>query len=495
MKKNIHSVTGYFILTVSIFMLMASCGTSDEIRTIEDAPRTAPERAAEADTADQFMEISIGLIEPVDNLDPLFTTNLSEMRVMSLVYDGLLSIDKDGTVEYAIANNISVSDDSLTYTVTINTGLFFHDNAAFMSGIGRRVQAEDIKWVFERTARADVPTPASKLLMNISGYEEFFEDQRNIYDPDMRTLEGVSGIVVEDSQTIRFQLISPDPDFKQKLASPFLYIYPREAVEAGRHSLKSNPVGTGAYQLLSRTDQSIALGKVNSERENERQRESLLNRIDFAINTSERQLFQDFARGELDWIPEIGPETKRVVLTDDGELTAAYAENYEITSAGHRYVQFHLNDAQRINMDWLKYRLTDFDPDTVNTQNAVTVHQTPERIEGENTGEPDSYYLVTYTDDLFARSLLTKIQEIYLAPDSEFRLSEIRVPVSQTAIFTRSFDSFHQPLISDGREPWITYSPAIIGIYQNEVEGIENHSVPWKLFVEDIRVELTEERQ
>jgi len=495
MMKNIHSVTCYFIVTVSIFLLMASCGTSDEIRTIEDAPRTAAERAAEADTADQFMEITIGLIEPAGNLDPLFATNLNAMRVMSLIYDGLFTLDKDGEIEYAIASELSVSDDSLTYTVTLDTGLFFHDNAAFMSGIGRRVQAEDVKWAFERTARADVPATASKLLMNISGYEEFFEDQRNIYDPDLRTLDGVSGIVVEDSETISFQLIETDPDFIQKLASPYLYIYPREGVQAERHSLKSNPVGTGAYQIQNITDNSIVLGKVNSDRENGRQSESLLHRIEFVIDTSERQLFQDFARGELDWIPEIGPETKRVALTEDRELTPAYSENYAITSAGHRYIHVYLNDSQRINMSWLKKQLSVFDPDTVDIQNDITVHNTPEQADAEDAGEPDSYYLVTYTDDLFARNLLTQIQQNYLEPDSEFRLSDIRVPVSRTAIFTRNYDSFHQPLIPDEQETWITYRPAIKGIHHQSVEGIENHSVPWKLFVEQIRVELTEERQ
>jgi len=497
MIKNIHSVTCYFIFTVSICLMMASCGTSDEIRTIEDAPRTAAERAAEADTAGQFMEISIGLIEPVTNLDPLFASNLNAMRVMSLIYDGLFTLDRGGELQSAIASDISVSDDALTYTVSINDSLFFHDNAAFMSGIGRRVQAGDIKWAFERTARPNVPTAASKLLMNISGYEEFFEDQRNIYDPGMRTLEGVSGIVVEDSQTIRFQLIEPDPDFKRKLASPYLFIYPREAAQAERHSLKSNPVGTGAYQIQNITDNSIVLGIVNSDRENGRQPETRLNRIEFVINTSERQLFQDFARGELDWIPEIGPETKRVALNEDGELSPAYSESFAVTSAGNRHIQFHLNDARRINMDWLKNRLSDFSPDTVNTLNDinVTVHFTPGQADAEDAGEADSYYVVTYTDDLFARNLLTKIQEAYLEPDSEFRLSDIRVPVSQTAIFTRNYDDFHQPLIPNGQGPWLTYSPAIKGLHHQAVEGIENQRVPWKLFVGQIRIESTEERQ
>lgn len=485
-----YSLPCYFCLSVLILFLIASCGTSEEVRTVEDSPRTTTERTpAEADTAEQFMEISIGLIDPVDNLDPLFANNLSSMRVMSLIYDGLLTLDKNGEVVNSIGADVSVSEDSLSYTFTINTDLFFHDNTAFMSGVGRRVQASDIKWVYERTARANIPPSASKLLMNISGYEDYFEEQRNIYDPDRRTLEGVSGIIVEDSKTIRFQLIEPDPDFQRKLASPYLYIYPREAVRDQDSSLKSDPVGTGAYQFENRTDSTIVLSKANSDRVGDRLTEPRLNRIDFVIYSGESQLFQDFARGNVDWIPEAGPETKRVAFTADGDLSQGYRDNFSATSSGSRQIEFFINDTQRVNIPWLKNRLADFDPDSVNATGEITVYQNPEPDNPDEVGEADSYYLVTYTSDLFARSLFTRLQDEYLEPDSEFSLSDISIPVSHTAVYSRSFDSFHNPLISRDREPWFMYNSPIYGLYYNNIEGIESHTVPWKLFVDQIRVE------
>lgn len=487
---QIYSLPCYFCISVLIFFLIASCGTSEEVRTVEDSPRTTAERTpAEADTAEQFMEISIGLIDPVDNLDPLFANNLSSMRVMSLIYDGLFTLDKSGEVINAIGTDISVSEDSLAYTVTINTDLFFHDNTAFMSGVGRRVQASDIKWVYERTASANVPPPASELLMNISGYEDYFEEQRNIYDPDRRTLEGVPGIIVEDSQTIRFQLIDPDPDFQRKLASPYLSIYPREAVREQGSSLKSNPVGTGAYQFENRTDSTIVLSKANSDGVGDRLTEPRLNRIDFVIYSGESQLFQDFARGNLDWIPEAGPETKRVAFTTDGELTQGYRDIYMVASSGSRLIDFYVNDTQRINMPWLNNRLAEFDPDSVNASDEITVHQNPELVDPEEAGEADPYYLVTYTSDLFVRRLLARIEEKYLEPDSEFSLSDLRTPVSRSAVYTRSSDSFHDPLITRHREPWFIYNSPIYGLYYNNIDGIESNSVPWKLFVEQIRIE------
>lgn len=485
-----YSLPSYFFLSVLTLFLMASCGTSDEVRTVEPPPRTTAERTpAEADTTGQFMEISVGLIDPVDNLDPLFANNLSSMRVISLMYDGLFTLDKNGEVTNAIATDISVSDDSLAYTVTVNADLFFHDNTAFMSGVGHRVQASDIKWALERTARVNVPTQASELLMNISGYEDYFEDQRNIFDPDRRTLPGVNGIIVENSQTIRFQLVEPDPDFQKKLASPCLSIYPREALQEQGQSLKSNPVGTGSYQFENQTDTTVVLTRANSDRLDDRLAEPQLNRIEFVVYSDESQLFQDFASGNVDWIPEIGPEINQVAITADGDLFESYRDDYSIASSGNRHIDFFFNDTQHVNMPWLRNRLADFAPDSVNAADEITVHQSPAPIDSEEAGQPDSFYLVTHTNDLFARSLLTRIQEEYLEPDSEFRLSDIQTPVSRSAVYTISYDSFHSPLINRERDPWFTFISPIYGLYHTNVEGIESNTVPWKLFVEQIRVE------
>lgn len=490
---NNQKLTCYFLLSVLTFLLVVSCGSSEEVRTIEEEPRTTDNQTAEPDTSEVFMELTIGMIDSVDNLDPLFSSNLSTMRILSLIYDGLLTLDKNGAVTNAIATDISVSEDSLTYTLTINTNIFYHDNTAFMSGIGRRVQADDIKWAFERTARANVPPHASKLLMNIAGYEEYFEDQRNVYDPDRRMIDGVAGITVENQQSVQFRLIEPDPDFQKKLASPYLFIYPREAVQEQGESLKSNPVGTGAFQFQDRTDNTIVLARNNSENSGDLLTQPRVNRINLVHHDSESQQFQDFASEEIDWIPEIGPETKLVTFSSNGELGVAYRDNYSESSSGSRVINLNFNDTRRVNMSWLQHRLSEFDPDSIDIPGEFTIHQPLSQVGSDDPGEPDSFYLVTFTDDFFARGLLTEIQQIYIEPESEFRLSEIRTPVLESAIYTTSSDSFHNPLIYPQDNPWVTFSSPIIGFHHQNIEGIENSNVAWKLFLESVRVEETSE--
>lgn len=476
------------LLLILAMVFTASCGSSGDVRVIEDSPQNITERNPQlADSAKSFMQLRVGLLEPVDNLDPLFINNLSSKRVLSLIYDGLYTVDENGDVVPAIVQNATVSDDSLSYTFEINTDLFYHDNDVFISGIGRRIQAADIKWAFERTARATVPDDASALLMNVDGYQDYFEDQRYIYDTSRRALDGVSGIQVVDSKTIQFMLIEPDPDFTKRLASPYLSIYPREALQSQNRSLKTNPVGTGAFGFEGRDGNTIILVRPNTGSDGIRLISPQLNRIDFTYFSKESGLFQQFASENIDWIPEVGPETKRVVINDDGTLAPGYKSQYSVNQIGGRRVQFYLNETRRANLAWLRSRLTNISADSINYTGLLSLSGNLSQPEG-NIGLPDSQYYLTYTTDPYARMLLTQIRQQYLAPESEFTLTDIRTPISRTSLYTYSNDAFHESLLPFEANEWMRLETPGYGLSHTHISGIRDTETAWKLFVEDIRV-------
>lgn len=476
------------LFLIAIFIFAAACGSGEQIRVVDDSPRSIADRGpAQADSAESFMQLNAGLLEPVDNMDPLFINNLSSKRVLSLIYDGLYTVDTDGNVTQAIASETTISGDSLTYTFEINTDIFYQDSDVFISGIGRRVQAADIKWAFERTARATVPDNASKLLMNIEGYQDFFEDQRYIYDSDRRALDGVSGIEVVNSQTVRVMLIEPDPDFTKKLASPYLAIYPREALQVQGKSLKTDPLGTGAFRFQERNGNTIILIRDESDSNGERLSSPRLNRIDFTFYPQESQLFQAFAAQDLDWIPEVGPETKRVVLGDGNSLAPGYTNQYNIHRNGERRIRFYLNETRRANIAWLQNRLSEITPDSIAQSGELTVNtinETPMSV----SGDPDMQYYVIYTTDLYARMLLTNIQQEYLAPGSEFVLTDIRTPISRTSVYTKSTDAYHNSLSPLDPGDWLQFITPGFGLSHLNVRGIPDADAAWKLFVDDITI-------
>ncbi|MEO9529637.1 ABC transporter substrate-binding protein [Roseibium sp.] len=65
----------------------------------------------------------------VNTLDPIATTNFTIRNAAYLMYDTLFALDENYTVQPQMAEGASVSDDGLTYTITLRDGLKFHDGS------------------------------------------------------------------------------------------------------------------------------------------------------------------------------------------------------------------------------------------------------------------------------------------------------------------------------------------------------------------------------
>lgn len=463
-------------------LIINACGTSDTVTVVPDAPRTGAVSDTLIDDDDPFQQLTLGLIDPVRNFDPLFADNLSTKRVLSLIYTGLFSLNSDGEPIPAIAKNFTVSDDEREYVITIDRDLFFHDSAAFVAGVGRRVHANDIKWAFERTAISTVPQYASKLLMNVVGYQSYFIEQRNEFDPSKRVIEGVSGIQVRNAETIVIRLKRPDPNFITKLASPYLFIYPREAVQRGERGLAAGPVGTGNYQFRSLENNRITLSRFDSENRTT----PVFNRIDLIHFDNEGELFQQFTRKEIDWIPETGPNTNSQIITDDLELSTSYADQFNlIVNNAFRYTTFHINEDSDSNLNWLKKQLsevTELDIDLLGTLKREHI----DVVDSLNTA-PDEEYYIRFTHNLVARSVFSQINSYFINPESSFSFLDVTVVIPETTLYTRSTDSFHKNSL-DIEPYWLSVESPILSLHHAYIRGAQTSNVPWLLFLENIQV-------
>ena len=476
---------------LTVYLFLSGCGTSDTVIVVPDAPRTGiDDRDTIEAVTDDFQQLRIGITEPVTNFDPLFADNLSTMRVLSLIYDGLFSLDRQGEPEPVIAIEVEISEDGLEYLITINKDLYFHDSTVFTAGVGRRLHANDIKWAFERTAHADVPQYASSLLMNVTGYRNYFLEQRQIYDRTKRVLDDVSGIVVIDQETISISLNEKDPDFLKKLASPYLFIYPQEAESRSDRGLSLNPVGTGLYEFRSVSDGTIVLVLNSSENNNIRSAQPDVNRMDFIYLSSESELFQKFNRNEVDWIPELGPQISRQVVSENGSLNAPYREEFTLINQNtYRITSLFLNKNSTIQIDWLSEKLRqaetiDFD------LNASFTFNPDGLIEPEVTDtEPDSEYFISFTDNPTARFILSTINSEIVQPDSRLAFFDIRITTPETSIYSTLSDSFHYDFIRISELPWLQINTPINALHKKYLDGIQPNMVPWKIFIESVRVQ------
>jgi peptide/nickel transport system substrate-binding protein len=158
--------------------------------------------------------------------DPAGSYDLPSWNVIYNIMEGLLTIPPGGgQPEEALAESCRF-DDPQTYTCTLKEGVTFHD--------GSDLDAQDVKFSFDRNNRINDPNGAASLLAAL--YEETGK---------------VSGDEVEvvDDRTVTFHLRQPDATWPFILTTGAGAIVPSEVYPRNRLQPDAQAVGTGPYDL------------------------------------------------------------------------------------------------------------------------------------------------------------------------------------------------------------------------------------------------------
>ncbi|HYW36318.1 MAG TPA: ABC transporter substrate-binding protein [Balneolaceae bacterium] len=328
-KKYLSHLTIILAATIASFIVV-SCSTSSNTIVVKNAPVSSQKpdtTAAQNQGGTEFQELTIGENQPIHSLDPLFIENTSEMQAVQLVYEGLVRYDASGKIIPAMARSWTVSDNHKIYRFTLKHNLFYQDSDVFSSGRGRRVVAGDIKKDFQRMATDSVPDHAARLFMDIRGFEPYYQEQHKVFRKSARQLHGISGIKVENDSTIVFSLVQPDDHFLQKLASPFAVIYPPESAKAK----KFEAVGTGPFRFSQqRSDSLYIFARFN----NYSGPKPKLNRVDMVTSGSEKSLLKAVSRGQIDLLPELGPQQIQQISNASGNLKKEIDNNLQLIQDG-----------------------------------------------------------------------------------------------------------------------------------------------------------------
>jgi peptide/nickel transport system substrate-binding protein len=160
--------------------------------------------------------LTLGLpIEPT-GLDPTISAPVAIREVTwGNVYEGLVTIDKDGKIKPLLATEWTVSDDGLTYTFKLRPDVKFHNGTAFDSSI--------VKFSLDRARAAD----------STNAQKQFFEPIESVETPDPLTA------VVKLKQ--------PTGLFVYHLGWGDAVMIDPKTVETN----KTEPVGTGPFKFKS----------------------------------------------------------------------------------------------------------------------------------------------------------------------------------------------------------------------------------------------------
>lgn len=248
-RKFIQTVSGSVAVGSSV--LLAGCSTGDE----SGSPTDGGGGGGDADDAgdsgnggssDQSTITFASRLDPF-TLDPHLIADIPTATVAMQAYDNFFAYPgENNEITPRVAEDWSLSEDSLTYTFTIRDGIKFHD--------GKDLVAEDVKYSMDRALRMG-GTPAS-----------YFGSQLS---PD--------NVVVVDDSTVEMTLDQPVAPFIPALS--WLFIVNSELVEENASSdgnfgeygdygsgwLSANSAGSGPWEITERETGSRIVWQANDD--------------------------------------------------------------------------------------------------------------------------------------------------------------------------------------------------------------------------------------
>jgi peptide/nickel transport system substrate-binding protein len=210
------------------------------------------------------------------HLNPAISTSAPVQQVAASVFNGLVSLDENGTPQPDLAQSWAVSPDGLRVTFTLVPDARWHD--------GSRVTAEDVKFSFEN------------LLFRFHA----------------RTRAGlapaVEGIDTPDEHTVVFRLRRPHAPLLRQVDVMEAPILPRHIYGEGdpnQHPANLRPIGSGPFRFDSyRRDDTVTLVRNESYFKPGLPH---LDRLVFRVVPDSNTQIQALLAGEVDYLVRVAP--------------------------------------------------------------------------------------------------------------------------------------------------------------------------------------------
>jgi peptide/nickel transport system substrate-binding protein len=218
--------------------------------------------------------LRVGLTAP-QNLDPATGSNDPETLFNRSIYDYLIEIKPDRTIAPNLATEWNISDDGLTYTFTLQSGVTFHDGSAFTS--------KDVVFTFNRLK--DVKSPA---LGTLGDFE----------------------VSAKDDSTVVFTLKAPNADFLYGVGSRFALILkdgtkdPNQVAQGDKPYANFN--GTGPFVLTDYKEGEKATLTKNAKYW--KSDEPKLDGVEFVYISDPATQVNALRGGQVDFIFKISPD-------------------------------------------------------------------------------------------------------------------------------------------------------------------------------------------
>lgn len=259
-------------------------------------------------------KLRINLASEPDYLDPALNSSVDGACLAANSFSGLYTYNEKGVTIPACAENYTVSEDGLTYTVTLKKNLKWSDGSA--------LTAADFEYSWKRAVSPDTAADYEYMFSGFDGYDT-----------------GNLNVKALNDTTLRFVLTAPCAYIEDLIAFPTFYPVCKKYVEA--HSTKDSPgawcveagfVSNGAYVCTGwKHDVSMTYEKNPYWYDADN---VTIEKLEFMLSADDTAIYAAYNAGNLDFADEV-PTDEIANL-----IESKNSEFYIVDELGTYYVAF-----------------------------------------------------------------------------------------------------------------------------------------------------------
>lgn len=134
------------------------------------------------------------------NLDPQFATSQTDQMIIHNLFEGLVRQLPDGSIEAALAESWTLSEDETVYTFQLRQDAFWKS--------GQQVTAHDFVFAFRRIFNVLSPSPYASYYLSLQGAQSILDNNTNVAN---------LGVRAKNDTTLEFYLSQADSSFLERL--------------------------------------------------------------------------------------------------------------------------------------------------------------------------------------------------------------------------------------------------------------------------------------
>ncbi len=267
------------IISTVICLLLCSCSTQEDVSdTNENANKDASTSLA------KNQSLSINLYNEPPTLDPRKCNDTTSFHVAKMLFEGLTRIHPNGKPAPAVAEEISVSNDLMTYRFQLRES-FWSD--------GTPVTAHDFEYAWKSVLHPNSEAPYAYQLFVIQNGEKAKAGDASIDEV---------GVIAEDERTLVVTLESPTPYFLELTAFTTYFPVNKAIVESNKEWANNSSesfVSNGPFKMSDwKHHNEITLVKNENYWDAATVKLNTINMVMVSDETTELSMFEN---DELHW--------------------------------------------------------------------------------------------------------------------------------------------------------------------------------------------------